>query len=57
MLLFKRRIGETIMIGDFIQCTVLGLKEDQIRLGFSCVIDDIPIQTEEDFLQINEDDQ
>ncbi|MFC3909439.1 hypothetical protein ACFORL_10185 [Legionella dresdenensis] len=44
------------MIGDFMQCTVLGFNEEQIRLGFSCIFDDIPIQTEEDFLKVQEED-
>ena len=33
MLILTRRIGETIVIGDNIQVTVLGIKSGQIRLG------------------------
>lgn len=34
MLILSRRIGETIIIGDDIYLTVLGIKGNQIRLGF-----------------------
>lgn len=35
MLILTRRIGETIMIGDNVTCTVLGTKGYQVRLGIS----------------------
>lgn len=35
MLILTRRIGETINIGDEITATVLGIKGNQVRLGFN----------------------
>lgn len=34
MLVLRRRIGETVMIGAGIQVQVLGVEGDQIKLGF-----------------------
>ena len=34
MLILTRRAGESIVIGDEIYCTVLGIKGNQVRLGF-----------------------
>jgi carbon storage regulator len=33
MLILTRRIGETLIIGDDVKITVLGLKGNQVRLG------------------------
>lgn len=33
MLILTRRVGETLMIGDDVEVTVLGVKGNQIRLG------------------------
>lgn len=33
MLILTRRPGETLMIGDDIQITVLGIKGNQVRIG------------------------
>jgi carbon storage regulator len=33
MLILTRRIGETLMVGDEVSVTVLGVKGNQVRLG------------------------
>ncbi len=33
MLILTRRVGETLMIGDDIKVTVLGVKGSQVRIG------------------------
>ena len=33
MLILTRRVGETLMIGDEITATILGVKGNQVRLG------------------------
>ncbi|VFP83330.1 carbon storage regulator CsrA [Candidatus Erwinia haradaeae] len=33
MLILTRRVGETLMIGDQVTVTVLGVKGNQIRIG------------------------
>ncbi len=35
MLILTRRIGETLMIGDEITVTILGIKGNQIRVGIN----------------------
>ena len=35
MLILMRRAGETVMIGDEVTVTVLGVKGNQVRLGIN----------------------
>ena len=35
MLILTRRVGETVMIGDDVTITVLGVKGNQVRVGFN----------------------
>ena len=34
MLILSRRIGESVVIGEDIYCTLLGVQDGQVRLGF-----------------------
>ena len=33
MLILTRRVGETLMVGDEVSVTVLGVKGNQVRIG------------------------
>jgi carbon storage regulator len=35
MLILTRRVGETVMIGDDVTITVLGVKGNQVRVGIN----------------------
>ena len=35
MLILTRRVGETVMIGDEVTITVLGVKRNQVRVGIN----------------------
>jgi carbon storage regulator len=39
MLILTRREGETIMVGDEITVTVLGVKSNQVRIGINALKD------------------
>jgi carbon storage regulator len=46
MLILTRRVGETIMIGQEITVTVLGVKGNQVRLGIGAP-KDVAVHREE----------
>lgn len=54
MLILTRRIGETVMIGDNISITVLGVKGNQIRLGIDAPRD-VSVHREEVYHKVQSD--
>ena len=55
MLILTRRVGETLMIGDSVTVTVLGVKGNQVRVGITAP-KDVAVHREEIFQRIQKDD-
>lgn len=53
MLILTRRVGETMMVGDDITVTILGVKGNQIRIGVNAP-KDVPVHREEIYQRIQE---
>jgi carbon storage regulator len=51
VLILTRRVGETIMIGDDIQLTILSIKGNQVRIGTHAP-DTTPVHREEIYQKI-----
>ena len=52
MLILTRRVGETIMVGDSIRFTVLGVKGNQVRCGIEAP-KDVAVHREEIYQRIH----
>lgn len=55
MLILTRRVGETVMIGEEVTVTVLGVKGNQVRIGVNAPRD-VAVHREEIFERIKREE-
>lgn len=56
MLILTRRVGETLMIGEEVSVTVLGIKGNQVRIGVNAP-KDVSVHREEIYERIQREKQ
>ncbi|MCP4993870.1 MAG: carbon storage regulator CsrA [Gammaproteobacteria bacterium] len=56
MLILTRRVGETLMVGDEVTVTVLGVKGNQVRIGVNAPRD-VAVHREEIYERIKREEQ
>ena len=54
MLILTRRVGETLMVGDEVTVTVLGVKGNQVRIGVNAP-KEVAVQREEIYQRIQKE--
>ena len=54
MLILTRRVGETLMVGDDVTVTVLGVKGNQVRIGVNAP-KDVAVHREEIYERIRKE--
>ena len=55
MLILTRRVGESLMVGDDVTITVLGVKGNQVRIGVNAP-KDVAVHREEIYSKIQDED-
>lgn len=56
MLILTRRVGETLMIGDDVSVTVLGVKGNQVRIGVNAPRE-VAVHREEIYARIKKEQE